>query len=197
MQPAIFLDRDGVIIENRPDYVQNWSQVKFIPGALKALAFLNQLPMRIVLVTNQAGIGRKIISPENAAAINQHIKRAIVDAGGRIDGTYICPHTPEDHCSCRKPKPGLILQAVHDLDIDLSKSTLIGDNLTDIQAGMAAKVKRIVLVRTGLGGIIELELPQLGLSNIPVYDNLFQAVENLFNTDYIHTDQQVYQDDQA
>ena len=97
MQPAIFLDRDGVIIENRPDYVQDWSQVKFIPGSLKALAYLNQLTIKIVLVTNQAGIGRKIISPEIAAGINQRIIRAIVNAGGRIDGIYVCPHTPEDH----------------------------------------------------------------------------------------------------
>jgi histidinol-phosphate phosphatase family protein len=195
MQPAIFLDRDGVIIENRPDYVQDWSQVKFIPGSLKALAYLNQLTIKIVLVTNQAGIGRKIISPEIAAGINQRIIRAIVNAGGRIDGIYVCPHTPEDHCSCRKPKPGLILQAVQDLDIDLMQSTLIGDNLTDIQAGMAAKVNRIVLVRTGLGGIIEPELPQLGISNIPVYDNLFQAVEELFHPDFSQADQQVYEND--
>ena len=75
------------------------------------------------------------------------------------------------------------------------QSTLIGDNLTDIQAGMAAKVNRIVLVRTGLGGIIEPELPQLGISNIPVYDNLFQAVEELFHPDFSQADQQVYEND--
>lgn len=183
MHPAIFLDRDGVIIENRPDYVRDWSQVKFIPGALQALAYLNRLPMPVILITNQAGIGRKMISPDTAAEINQRMIQVIVDAGGRIDGVYVCPHTPEDHCNCRKPKPGLILQAAQDQDIDLSRSILIGDNLTDLQAGMAAKIDQIILVRSGLGGDTEAKLPELVFSGIAVYDDLIHAVAHLFQED--------------
>ncbi len=150
MRPTIFLDRDGVIIENRPNYVRSWGEVVFIPGALPALVELAASPYAIVIVTNQAGVGRGFISLAEAEGINQRVRDEIVRAGGRVDGLYLCPHTDVDGCDCRKPRPGMLLRAARELNLDLSRSWLIGDALTDLQAGEAAGV-RPLLVLTGRG----------------------------------------------
>jgi D-glycero-D-manno-heptose 1,7-bisphosphate phosphatase len=150
MRPTIFLDRDGVIIENREAYVRTWEDVAFIPGALAALAQAAATPYAIVLVTNQAGIGKGVIPATVSDSINQRIREEIERAGGRVDGIYVCPHTDVDDCECRKPRPGMLLQAARELDLDLSQSWMIGDALTDMQAGQAAGVKTL-LVLTGRG----------------------------------------------
>jgi D-glycero-D-manno-heptose 1,7-bisphosphate phosphatase len=149
--PAIFLDRDGVIIENRTEYVRSWGDVSFIPNVLAALASIRDVPYPIVIITNQSVVGRGMISLALAEEINDSIRNQIEAAGGRIDGIYMCPHTPEDHCLCRKPQPGLLLQAALELEIDLGHSMMIGDALTDLRAGHAAGVRELILVRTGLG----------------------------------------------
>jgi D-glycero-D-manno-heptose 1,7-bisphosphate phosphatase len=151
MLPAIFLDRDGVIIQNRENYVRNWSEVEFIPSSLYALKLLSQTSHKIIIITNQSAVGRGIITLQQADAINQRILAEIQKNGGRVDGFFMCPHAPEDHCSCRKPLPGLIQKAAEELSIDLESSVLIGDALTDIQAGSAAGVKTLILVKTGRG----------------------------------------------
>ncbi|HLF00338.1 MAG TPA: D-glycero-beta-D-manno-heptose 1,7-bisphosphate 7-phosphatase [Anaerolineales bacterium] len=150
MHPAIFLDRDGVIIENRADYVRAWDDVAFIPGALSALTGIADSEFAIVIVTNQAGIGRGMVSLDAAQSINERIRDEIVHAGGRIDGLYLCPHTDSDGCDCRKPKPGMLLRAAQELSLDLSRSWMIGDALTDLQAGEAAGAHSL-LVLTGRG----------------------------------------------
>lgn len=183
MQPAIFLDRDGVIIENRPEYVRSWQEVEFLPGSLSALARLGRLPYLLVIVTNQAGIGRGLLSQATVAEINHRLVQKIESAGGRVDGIYVCPHKPEDGCACRKPQPGLILQAADELDIDLARSILIGDNLSDIGAGLAARVGQVALVRTGLGEKFAGELASAGFAGIPVYADLTQALKNLIKVD--------------
>lgn len=185
MQPAVFLDRDGVIIENRPEYVRGWEDVEFLPGSLVALAWLAPLPYRIVIVTNQAGIGRGLLSQARVAEINCRLVNRIESAGGRVDGVYVCPHKPEDGCACRKPQPGLILQATEELDIDLRQSILIGDNLSDIGAGQAARVGQIALVRTGLGEKFARQLASSGFADIPVFDDLAQALDSLIKLDEI------------
>ncbi len=151
MSPAIFLDRDGVIIENRADYVRCWGDVAIYPQALSILARLRDLPYKFVIVTNQSVVGRARISLETAQAINERLVAKIVEAGGRIDGVFMCPHAPQDDCDCRKPRPGLLFQAAEALDIDLSSSWMIGDALTDVMAGKAAGVDRTALVLTGRG----------------------------------------------
>lgn len=151
MNPAIFLDRDGVIIQNRENYVRSWKDVEFLPDSLLALTQLSQTTYMIIITTNQSAIGRGIITMEQAEAINQRIIDKIIGAGGRIDGSFICPHTPDDYCDCRKPLPGLIYKAANALSIDLPSSVLIGDALTDIQAGIAAGIQTLILVKTGRG----------------------------------------------
>ncbi|MCI0520927.1 MAG: HAD family hydrolase [Chloroflexi bacterium] len=151
MHPALFLDRDGVIIENRKDYVRAWEQVEILPGSLEALASAARSAYKIVIVTNQSAVGRGILSPETAAEINQRLLAVIRQAGGRIDGVYMCPHAPEAACACRKPQPGLLLQAAAELDLDLSRSIMIGDAWSDLLAGQAAGVGRVALLSSGRG----------------------------------------------
>jgi D-glycero-D-manno-heptose 1,7-bisphosphate phosphatase len=137
--PALFLDRDGVIIENRDEYVRTWDDVAIIPGAIEAIAALTAFnTYRIVIVTNQSPIGRGLITKAVAERINRQLVGAIESAGGRIAAVFVCPHTDADNCDCRKPRPGLLLQAAKELHLDLSNSLMIGDALTDIKAARAA-----------------------------------------------------------
>ena len=149
--PALFLDRDGVIIENRPNYIRSWDDVLIYPQVLDALARVNRSDHKIIIVTNQSAIGRGFITLEAADIINRRLVNVIEEAGGKVDGVFICPHHPDEGCVCRKPKPGLLLKAAKSLSLDLSASVLIGDALTDLEAGKAAGVSRLVLVRTGRG----------------------------------------------
>jgi D-glycero-D-manno-heptose 1,7-bisphosphate phosphatase len=160
MQPALFLDRDGVIIENRENYVRSWEDVSFFPQALQALALASPTEFRIVIVTNQSAVGRGIISIDQALDINHKIVNEIERYGGRIDGIFMCPHAPQAGCDCRKPKPGLLFQAAEALSLDLQKSIMIGDALTDLAAGQAAGIPIRVLVMTGRGAS-QAQLPEV------------------------------------
>jgi len=176
MFPAIILDRDGVVIENRPDYVRNWADVVVFPEALAALAKASHGPYKIVFVTNQSAVGRGIISRETAEEINRQLTALILEAGGRVDGVFMCPHAPEDQCDCRKPRPGLLLQAARSLDLDLSRSIMIGDALSDLLAGQAAGVGQMALVRSGRG-IEQDRLPRPDdLQPFQTYDTLAHAL---------------------
>jgi len=179
LRPAVFLDRDGVIIENRPDHVKSIPEVRFIPGALEALARLARRDDLIVIVTNQAVIGRGLLARETADEINTYILEHITAAGGRVDGLYLCPHRPEENCVCRKPAPGMLLEAARDLGIDLRASVMIGDALTDVQAAHAAQVKAI-LVLTVRGETQTVELARTELKHTPIVPSLAEAVYQLF-----------------
>ena len=181
MFPAIFMDRDGVIIENRENYVCKWADVEVYPQALRALASASHSAYKIVIITNQAGIGKGIIPLETATEINQHLVRTIERAGGRVDGLYMCPHTPQDQCECRKPRPGMILQAARALSLDLSRSWMIGDALSDLQAGQAAGVGHIALVRTGLGTQQAQLTESANLEPFHLYTDLTDAIQHLLN----------------
>jgi len=173
MQPAVFLDRDGVIIENRPDYVKSVAEVEFIPGALAALAQLAARPWRIVLVTNQSAVGRGLLTLDTLTTIHTHMLHHLRAAGGRMDGIYFCPHHPQVACACRKPAPGMLLQAAAELGIALTESVLIGDNAPDIGAARAVGVKP-ALVLTGLGPTQTLLDP-----SVPRFADLAAAIEAL------------------
>lgn len=179
MQPALFLDRDGVIIENRPDYVRGWQDVEIYPQALAALAALKASPYRIVIVTNQSGVGRGLIPLETAEAINHKLVQVIEVAGGRVDAVFMCPHAPGADCPCRKPKPGLLLEAARRLSLDLPPSIMVGDALTDVMAGRAAGISQSVLVCTGRG-TEQACLPEFAsLAPVPLYDTLADALSAL------------------
>ena len=150
MHRAVFIDRDGVICRNRTDHVKSWEEFTFLPGALAALAELSQANLRIVIVTNQAIINRRIRPESVVQEIHTRMVQAIERAGGRVDRVMYCPHRPEEDCGCRKPMPGLLLTAAEELSFDPSQSYLIGDAETDILAGQAAGC-RCYLVLTGRG----------------------------------------------
>jgi D-glycero-D-manno-heptose 1,7-bisphosphate phosphatase len=177
--PAIFLDRDGVLIENVDTYVRSWSDVRIYSSALAALALLKERPHRVVIVTNQSAVGRDLISLTEAEAINARLVEAISAAGGRVDGVFMCPHAPQEDCLCRKPRPGLLRQAQTALDLDLAGSILIGDALEDIIAARAAGVGRSALVRTGRGAAHEAEVSRLSLPGVSIHDDLAEALISL------------------
>lgn len=179
MDPAIFLDRDGVIIENRENYVLSWEDVAFFPDALEALRHFRSSPFRIVLVTNQSAVGRGLITLQQALDLNQRVMAVVEQAGGRVDGTWMCPHAPQDHCNCRKPLPGLFHQAAAALQLDLARSFMIGDALSDLQAGRAAGVREAILVRTGRGAR-QARLPEAALLQpFPIFDSLAEALDHI------------------
>ncbi len=150
MTVAVFLDRDGVINENRADHVIHPDDVRLVPGALGALALFARVGLPCYVVTNQAIVGRGVLSQPALDSIHHSISEAVRRAGGAIAGFYYCPHTPEQQCACRKPLPGLLQQAADDHDLDLTRCYLIGDALSDVQAAQAAGCTPI-LVRTGRG----------------------------------------------
>ena len=147
---TIFLDRDGVISENRSDYVKSWHEFRFLPGSKEAIAQLTRAGHRIIVCTNQACIARGIIPVETVEGIHRRMLAEVGQAGGRIEKVYYCPHGKDEGCSCRKPRPGLLLRARDELGIDLHDALYIGDSITDIRAGLAAGISA-VLVLTGLG----------------------------------------------
>lgn len=180
LSPAIFLDRDGVIIENRAKYVRSWADVDIYPQAIRALARLRLTPYKIIIVTNQSVVGRGIISLNVANEINKRLVAEVERANGRVDAVYMCPHVPEDNCLCRKPRPGLLWQAAEQWNLDLARSFMIGDALSDLLAGQAAGVYQSLLLRTGRG-VAQAQLPEASQFNpLHVYDDLATAIDVLF-----------------
>ncbi|HCU80661.1 MAG TPA: D-glycero-beta-D-manno-heptose-1,7-bisphosphate 7-phosphatase [Chloroflexi bacterium] len=173
---AVFLDRDGVINHNLNNYVRSIDDIRIIPRSLQAIANLTKSEYAIVIVTNQSAIGRRLITPEIAQQINEFILNKIQSAKGVIDGIYVCPHHPKTHCNCRKPKPGLLIQAATELNLDLEKSWLIGDAITDIQAAIAVKANPI-LVATGRGADQANTLDNNKLAHIPFEKDLYDAAK--------------------
>jgi D-glycero-D-manno-heptose 1,7-bisphosphate phosphatase len=147
---TIFLDRDGVINENRADYVKSWQEFRFLDGSREAIAKLTQAGHRIIVCTNQAAVARGYVSVETVEEIHRRMLAGIAELGGSIEKIYYCPHAKDENCLCRKPRPGLLLRARDELGIDLSDAVFIGDSMTDVRAGLAAGVHSI-LVLTGLG----------------------------------------------
>ncbi|MCP4417774.1 MAG: HAD family hydrolase [Chloroflexi bacterium] len=179
-QPALFLDRDGVFIENCANYVRSWEDVQFFPQALAALARIREIPYKIIVVTNQSAVGRGIIALETAVALNERILDVVRGENGRIDASYLCPAKPGTDDPCRKPRPGMLLQAAKEHGLDLSQSVMIGDALTDIQAGQAAGVKQAILLLTGRGQA-QSQLPQAkDLPPFATFTALEDALMHLF-----------------
>ena len=192
MYPAIFLDRDGVLIENKPDYVREWSQARLFPETITALSRAGVENYKIVIVTNQSVVGRGLIHLETAQEINTRLVDLICGQGGRLNGVYMCPHGPGEGCACRKPEPGLLLQAAAELSIDLPRSWMIGDAWSDLQAARAAGVQRLILVRTGRGEEQLLQPRPENISQPLILDNLDLAIDMILHTDNARTLNEAY-----
>lgn len=152
---AAFIDRDGVINEER-NYVYRIEDFLLLPSVVEGLAVLRDSGYLLIVVTNQAGIARGYYSQAAMDRLHCHLRATLADKGVKLDAIYFCPHHPQGSvsdlamdCACRKPAPGMLLQAAHDFDLDLPSSVLIGDKLSDVLAGQQAGVGRTVLVETG------------------------------------------------
>jgi len=146
----VILDRDGVINYDSAQFIKNPDEWKPIPGSLEAIALLNQSGFRVVLASNQSGIGRGLFDMATLNAIHDKMHRALGQLGGRIDALFYCPHAAETNCNCRKPKPGMIEDIGRRFAIDLKGVANVGDSLRDLQAGVPLGALPI-LVRTGKG----------------------------------------------
>ena len=150
-KPAVFLDRDGTLIHDRPGhYLADPAKLRFYVHAFEALRLLSRLGYRLIVVTNQSGIARGYLTLRTAAAINRRLQKALARKGVGLDGIYFCPHGPGEGCGCRKPAPGLIKEAAGRHNIDLARSYVIGDKLGDMRLAAALKL-RGVFVKTGHG----------------------------------------------
>lgn len=174
----IILDRDGVINRDSAAFVKTPDEWKPLPGSLEAIARLHQSGYSVVVASNQSGVGRGLFDYSALATINRKMHDAALAAGGEITAVFFCPHTEEDDCACRKPKPGLFDEIRSRFEIDLTGVPAIGDSMRDIEAATTAGAVPM-LVRTGNGKKTEKLLA--GASHVPVYDDLSSAVQALLD----------------
>jgi D-glycero-D-manno-heptose 1,7-bisphosphate phosphatase len=175
----VILDRDGVINHDSDQFIKSPDEWKPIPGSLEAIARLNQAGYRVVVASNQSGLGRGLFCMAVLNQIHAKMHKLVGQAGGRIDAVFLCPHPADAGCDCRKPRTGLFLDIAKRYHTDLTGVPAIGDALRDIQA--AAEVGAApMLVRTGKGArtLASGDLPE----DIPVFDDLAAAVTALTTT---------------
>jgi len=145
---TVILDRDGTIVVDR-DYLDDPAQLEFLPGALEGLRLLRERGYRLVVVTNQSGVGRGRFPLARVEEIHARLGELLREAGAAIDAFYYCPHRPEDRCECRKPKPRLVLQAAADLGFEPAASVVIGDKSSDIELGRKLGATTMLVSTTG------------------------------------------------
>ncbi|WP_370552083.1 D-glycero-beta-D-manno-heptose 1,7-bisphosphate 7-phosphatase [Geobacter sp. SVR] len=179
MKRAVFLDRDGTINQEK-EYLYRIEDFEFVPGAPEAIRILNDAGFLVVVVTNQSGVARGYYGEEDVETLHRHIAAELERSGARVDAWLYCPHHPDGKgsyalpCRCRKPLPGMLVDAAVRFGIDLSASVMIGDKRIDVEAAMAAGC-RPVLVRSGYGSGEEKLMPP----GVDVYDDLYAAAVRL------------------
>ena len=179
MQKAVFLDRDGTIIEDI-GYLSDICQIRILPGAVEAIRSLNDNGFKVIIVTNQAGVARGYFTEFRANEINEKLLQLLAGQGSIVEKIYYCPHHIDGivekykkECNCRKPNPGMILQAAKELDIDINNSFMIGDKSSDSEAGRRAGCRTIVVG----GGIDHQEMEVLSQPADHIATDLLEAVK--------------------
>ena len=173
---AVFLDRDGTINEE-VGYLSDPDGLKLIRGAAEAVKKLNDHGIKVIVISNQSGVGRGYFSERDLARINMRLTELLLSYEARIDAIYYCPHHPDDGCECRKPEPGLLKKAAREHSIDLGRSYVVGDKKTDVELAVNAGSKGI-LVKTGFG---REQLKTMTSSAAFVADDLLDATEWIIN----------------
>ena len=182
-RPAVFIDRDGTLTEE-VGYVNHPERLRLLPRSAAAVRRLNETGIAAVVATNQAGIARGYFSEDVMHAVHERLVAQLKEAGAHLDGLYVCPHHPTEgvapfraDCDCRKPKPGLLLRAARELDLDLSGSVMVGDKASDLLVARPVGA-RAILVLTGYGrGEWEYRRPQFAVPPDHVATDLLDAVE--------------------
>lgn len=165
----IILDRDGVINFDSEQFIKSPEEWKPIPGSLEAIARLNQWGWRVVVASNQSGVGRGLFGMDTLNAINDKMVKSLAQVGGRLDAIFFCPHPADSTCDCRKPRPGMFLQIAERFNVDLHRVPCVGDSLRDLQAGAAVGCTPY-LVLTGKGQLTR-ENPELPAGTL-IYPDL-------------------------
>lgn len=172
----IILDRDGVINHDSEQFIKSPEEWRPIDGSLEAIARLNQWGWRVVVASNQSGIGRGLFGMDTLNAIHDKMVKSLARMGGRLDAIFFCPHKADSTCDCRKPKPGMLLQIAERFNVDLDGVPLVGDSLRDLQAGEQVGCKPY-LVLTGKGQTTRLD-PALPAGTL-IYPDLATVVADL------------------
>ncbi len=173
---VVFLDRDGVINHDSDNYIKSWSEFTFIPRSIEAIHQLVRHGYSVIVITNQSVINRNMVSYKNLNYIHDMMKKTVENEGGRIIDIFFCPHIPENNCTCRKPKPGLIHQAQSKYNIHLNTAVMIGDNAKDIECAKNAGCKGI-LVKTGNAKQALTTLKDKHVHPDHIAKNLYEAVQ--------------------
>ncbi len=188
LKRAVFLDRDGTINVEK-EYLHRIEDFAFIPGAPQAIRLLNDAGFYVVVVTNQSGVARGYYDEAAVERLHRYMDGELAHFGARVDAYYFCPHHPKHgsglhsrECACRKPLPGMLIQAAADLGVDLTASWIIGDKLADVEAGLRAGC-RPLLVRTGYGSAEESNLPR----DVAAHDDILAAVRAIVRLSGIST----------
>jgi histidinol-phosphate phosphatase family protein len=147
---ACFLDRDGTLIHDG-NYLRDPAEIHLLPGVVEALRRLHDAGFLLIVVSNQSGIGRGMITPAEHAAVHQRFTDLFAAQGIHFDRCWYCPHAPEEDCACRKPQPEFLLRCAADFSLELSGSYMIGDKLSDVRAGRAAGCRTVLLAKDGEG----------------------------------------------
>ena len=174
----VILDRDGVINFDSPNYIKSPAEWKAIPGSPEAIARLNQAGYRVVVATNQSGVGRQLFDMDTLNAIHEKMHKTVAAAGGRIDAIFFCPHPADSSCDCRKPKPGMFERIAACYNIDLTSVPAVGDSLRDLQAAATAgALPMLVLTGKGEKTLADGDLPEDTL----VFKDLAAAIDDLIS----------------
>lgn len=185
-QRAVFFDRDGTLNVD-PGYLGDPSIVELFPEAAEAISLLRKFRFKIIVISNQAGIARGLITASDVEAVNARINELLNDSGAKIDAFYYCPFHPdfstEEECQCRKPSPQLVFKAAEELDIQLEDSYFVGDRILDVECGINAGLKTVLINRDGnteQNGILHVEGKRIDL----ITHNLMEAAKFIIN-DYL------------
>jgi D-glycero-D-manno-heptose 1,7-bisphosphate phosphatase len=171
----VLMDRDGVINEDSPDFIKTPDEWIPLPGSLEAIALLHKHGFKIIVITNQSGLGRGLFDATALQLIHAKMAAMAEAQGGKIERIYYCPHVPEAGCPCRKPQPGLLQAFARDYRVDLRDMPFVGDALRDVQAALAVGGKPL-LVKTGKGWKTLADHPDF---NFPVFENLYAVAQSL------------------
>jgi len=154
---AVFMDRDGTLVRDVP-YCSSPDELELLPGVPEAIKRLNRGGFKAVVVTNQSGVGRGYFDVPMLKRINDKMAADLAKEGARLDGIYYCPHLPEDNCDCRKPRTALLRKAAADLNLDLSRSFMVGDMLSDVVAGQTAGCRTCLVSGLGTSSVVLLKI---------------------------------------